>query len=242
MESRGHSFRFKIDQLQNGTFMASVVHEKSNHHKDDLGALYYVVAVLLIYGCSILMMLASYVRKNKMDRKLNRYHKEMANVRKRERQLQLCSAAAKAAAANMASTDDSVHTQVEKKLSNISQSSDISDCEQGQSKNLEGMRSLTSHRKNDKMLLEIPSGGYNTDSDNETSTEGEYCYIPSKPAKSILKPVKSVKLILPPPLEPTSQRLQEPWQRLDPPSPFDPKIDLKFADDNYDTDYSVSRV
>ena len=40
------------------------------HHfdriEDDVGALYYVVAVILIYGCSILMMIASYIRKNKV--------------------------------------------------------------------------------------------------------------------------------------------------------------------------------
>jgi len=40
------------------------------HHfdriQDDVGALYYVVAVILIYGCSILMMIASYIRKNKV--------------------------------------------------------------------------------------------------------------------------------------------------------------------------------
>jgi len=34
--------------------------------QDDVGALYYVVAVILIYGCSILMMIASYIRKNKV--------------------------------------------------------------------------------------------------------------------------------------------------------------------------------
>ncbi len=94
---RGSSFTFKIEQDQNGTFMASVVHE-AKREQDDVGALYYVVAVIFIYGCSILMMIASYIRKNKTDRKLNRYLKEMAYLRKNEVQVQLCNAAAKAAA------------------------------------------------------------------------------------------------------------------------------------------------
>lgn len=66
--------------------------------KDDLGALYYVVAVILIYGCSIVMMIASYIRKNKDDRRLKRCLKEMAFVRKRELHMSLMWAATKAAA------------------------------------------------------------------------------------------------------------------------------------------------
>jgi len=48
----------------------SKVYRHRYHHfdrvQDDVGALYYVVAVILIYGCSILMMIASYIRKNKV--------------------------------------------------------------------------------------------------------------------------------------------------------------------------------
>lgn len=65
--------------------------------KDDLGALYYVVAVILIYGCSIVMMIASYIRKNKDDRRLKRCLKEMAFVRKRELHMSIMWAATKAA-------------------------------------------------------------------------------------------------------------------------------------------------
>ena len=103
LEDRHHiegSFTFKVEKSDNGSFVASVVQEtKHTQLRDDVGALYYVVAVIFIYGCSILMMIASYIRKNKIDRRMNRYLKEMATVRKRERQLQLISAAAKAAAA-----------------------------------------------------------------------------------------------------------------------------------------------
>lgn len=65
--------------------------------KDDLGALYYVVAVIVIYGFSIVMMIASYIRKNKDDRRLKRYLQEMAFVRKRDRHMALMWAATKAA-------------------------------------------------------------------------------------------------------------------------------------------------
>jgi len=91
-------FMFKIEHNDNGSFVASVIQTNDKPEQDDVGALYYVIAVIFIYGCSILMMIASYIRKNKTDRKLNRYLKEMANVRKREQQLQLLNAAAKAAA------------------------------------------------------------------------------------------------------------------------------------------------
>ena len=193
VDGRRHSFTFKIDQLDNGTFMASVVHEKQRNEPDDLGALYYVVAVLLIYGCSILMMLASYVRKNKMDQKLNKYHKEMINVRKRERQIQLCNAAKKAAAANAKLED--AQSVLEKKLSNISENSGNNTIDghfHGDKRERESDR--------EKMYLDLPTSTYNTDSDNETSTEGELCYLPavSKPAKSILKSTKSVTLVVPP--------------------------------------------
>ena len=78
--------------------MASVVHNPNKKVEDDTGALYYVIAVILIYGCSILMMIASYIRKNNADQKLNRYLKDMASVRKKEQHWQLFNAAAKAAA------------------------------------------------------------------------------------------------------------------------------------------------
>ena len=100
MEKRKYpygSFTFQISQVENGSLVASIIQDKNPYRSDDVGALYYVVAVIFIYGCSILMMIASYIRKNNNDRKLNRYIKEMAGVRKRETQMQLLSATAKAA-------------------------------------------------------------------------------------------------------------------------------------------------
>ncbi|CAG5133770.1 unnamed protein product [Candidula unifasciata] len=58
---------------------------------DSLGALYYVVAVILIYGMSIVMMIASHIRKNKQDNQLRNYLKEMAKLRKDDRRDQVLS-------------------------------------------------------------------------------------------------------------------------------------------------------
>lgn len=56
---------------------------------DDIGALYYVVAVVFIYGFSIVMMIASHIRKNKHDNQLRVYLKEMAVLRKNDRREKL---------------------------------------------------------------------------------------------------------------------------------------------------------
>jgi len=89
-------FTFRVEQTANGSLVASLHKELGDanqtllasptaaagayynryrhryHHfervQDDVGALYYVVAVILIYGCSILMMIASYIRKNKVSK------------------------------------------------------------------------------------------------------------------------------------------------------------------------------
>ena len=50
---------------------------------DSVGALCYVVVIVILYACSILMLIASYIRKNREDQRLKRYLKEMAFVRKR---------------------------------------------------------------------------------------------------------------------------------------------------------------
>ena len=97
---RLENYKFLIEKTGNRSFVASIVSD-NKHRDDDLGALYYVVAVIFIYGFSIVLMIASHIRKNKMDQKLTSYLKEMANVRKRERQIQLFNAAARASLAHI---------------------------------------------------------------------------------------------------------------------------------------------
>jgi len=41
--------------------------------QSSIGALYYVIAVVLIYGFSIILLIGSQIRKNKHDRGISRY-------------------------------------------------------------------------------------------------------------------------------------------------------------------------
>jgi len=53
---------------------ASSMTSKSNSHasQSSIGALYYVIAVVLIYGFSIILMIGSQIRKNKHDKGVSR--------------------------------------------------------------------------------------------------------------------------------------------------------------------------
>ena len=93
-------YTFRITQLENGSILASVEHPRNVNKVDNVGALYYVISVILLYGCSILLMIASYIRRNNNDQRLNKYVKEMAFVRKHERRQYLMSARVKAARLN----------------------------------------------------------------------------------------------------------------------------------------------
>ncbi|RUS79242.1 hypothetical protein EGW08_012972 [Elysia chlorotica] len=76
--------RVRPDSVQNDTWVGIIENVQSTDD-DDIGALYYVVAVIFIYGLSIVMMIASHIRKNKQDSQLRTYLKEMSNLRKTER-------------------------------------------------------------------------------------------------------------------------------------------------------------
>ncbi|OWF48839.1 uncharacterized protein LOC110452482 [Mizuhopecten yessoensis] len=73
----------------NNHTMEAVVESIRKSDSDDIGALYYVVAVVFIYGFSIVMMIASHIRKNKQDNQLRVYLKEMALLRKNDRREKL---------------------------------------------------------------------------------------------------------------------------------------------------------
>ena len=83
MRDLARNLQFQIETSNNETFVAYVDNRQTNY--DNIGALYYVVAVVLIYGLSIVMMIASHIRKNKQDSQLRSYLKEMAALRKKSR-------------------------------------------------------------------------------------------------------------------------------------------------------------
>ena len=62
---------FRVDEVDNGTLIATVL-EHHTREPDGLGALYYVIVIIGIYGCSILLMIGSHMKKNNLDRRLNR--------------------------------------------------------------------------------------------------------------------------------------------------------------------------
>ncbi|KAL3869238.1 hypothetical protein ACJMK2_041945 [Sinanodonta woodiana] len=80
--------RLRIITSKNETFIAYVDDPHSSSY-DNIGALYYVVAVVFIYALSIVMMIASHIRKNKQDSQLRVYLKEMALLRKKDRREKL---------------------------------------------------------------------------------------------------------------------------------------------------------
>ena len=94
MEAEKGLFWLRITHLENGSFVASVIsdptkpqNESSVHHGDydDTGAVYYVIAVLFIYGFSIILMIGSSIKKSKHDGGVNKYMKDMAKVQRAER-------------------------------------------------------------------------------------------------------------------------------------------------------------
>ena len=83
----------QIVQLQNKPWIA-VLFESENSTAstedtyDDQGALYYVVAVVMIYGFSIILMIASFIKKSRHDHGLSKYMEDMDKVRQLERRQQ----------------------------------------------------------------------------------------------------------------------------------------------------------
>ncbi|XP_053395427.1 uncharacterized protein LOC128555816 [Mercenaria mercenaria] len=87
MMDAARNMRFRIQATDNETYVAIVDTREADY--DNIGALYYVVAVVLIYGLSIVMMIASHIRRNKQDGQLRSYLKEMAILRKKNRREKL---------------------------------------------------------------------------------------------------------------------------------------------------------
>ena len=95
MERIRTTFRFRIDKMDNRTLIATVVGDDAMRNvsydktdkpeQDDIGAFYYVIAVLLLYGFSIVLMIGSLVKRNKYDNGLSKYMKDMDKVKRLER-------------------------------------------------------------------------------------------------------------------------------------------------------------
>lgn len=101
----------QVERYDNGSLVAAVVPSTQLYVEDDsIGALCYVVVIIILYACSILMMIASYIRKNREDQRLKRYLKEMAFVRKREMRLTVLTAASRAR--QLANTDTTRHKTI----------------------------------------------------------------------------------------------------------------------------------
>ena len=73
---------FKLTPYNNNSFIGEIIQTNgSRQHKlpdyDNEGAVYYVLAVILMYGCSILLMIGSSIKKTKHDNHINTYMKEL---------------------------------------------------------------------------------------------------------------------------------------------------------------------
>lgn len=90
--------KFRISQLNNKTWHVSVI-EKTNNtviggglpfqktEYDDEGALYYVIAVLFMYGFSIILMIGSLTKKGQNDG-MGKYMEDLDKIRTRENKRQ----------------------------------------------------------------------------------------------------------------------------------------------------------
>lgn len=94
MDAHSKGLRLRLHSKTNETLYAYVDNSHLNGY-DDVGALYYVVAVVLMYGLSIVMMIASHIRKNQQDSQLRAYLKEMAILRKNDRREKIIGVIAK---------------------------------------------------------------------------------------------------------------------------------------------------
>lgn len=89
---------FRLFPIGNWTFIASIIQpdriatndtvaQGSPH--DPQGAVMYVVIVVFLWGFSIVLLIASYVRKNQSDRTISLYLEEIKVVRKQSRRQNL---------------------------------------------------------------------------------------------------------------------------------------------------------
>ena len=85
------SYHIEITRFPNNTFTASLMNDGVNfnnssldHDYDDNGALFYVVAVIALYGCSIFLMIASLIKKRDKDNAVTKYMQDIDKIRRLE--------------------------------------------------------------------------------------------------------------------------------------------------------------
>ena len=91
MISQEYKVAVKVFHFQNHTFIGKIL-ESHNHTTatdqepyDSTGAMYYILAVIFMYSCSILMiMIGSFMKKSKHDNHIRHYMKDVEMVRRLE--------------------------------------------------------------------------------------------------------------------------------------------------------------
>ncbi|XP_013417125.1 uncharacterized protein LOC106178479 [Lingula anatina] len=82
MEYGNLTFQIPFKTTDNPLYNSTL---KPKDLKDDAGALYYVVAVVLIFGFSIILLIFSHVKNNRTDRYLMLHIKEMEKLRQQSK-------------------------------------------------------------------------------------------------------------------------------------------------------------
>ena len=86
-----NGIQFQLIKVGNNSYIARLEKSASSDNGtlsdpyDPTGALYYVVAVVFLYGFSIVLMIGSLVKRSKSDHGVSKYMKEMDTVRRLER-------------------------------------------------------------------------------------------------------------------------------------------------------------
>ncbi|CAD5119728.1 DgyrCDS8326 [Dimorphilus gyrociliatus] len=87
-----NGFEMRIRNIGNETFIASIKesfntteNQVYKRNDDASGALYYVCAVIVIYGFGIILMIASVINKGKHDKSIYKYIADLDNLKRLEK-------------------------------------------------------------------------------------------------------------------------------------------------------------
>ena len=85
--SQDFSLTFKLTPHGNDSFIGEIINgtgSKKSADYDHEGAVYYVLAVVFMFGCSILLMIGSSMKKSKHDNEFTAYMKGLERLGKME--------------------------------------------------------------------------------------------------------------------------------------------------------------